>query len=169
MSYSKTTLKIKIESLLIIRPKIITILEFFASRKRLSKTSDMNSLNASIRKHKGEELDNYDLLLFLSVLEESGIGKTRKEGTKLKFDWRYWVIPVFDKKNNLRALQVMDLAKESDLKENLSWVKRWENSKDYSKCSIVFKKRDFNKLGSCSLEELVKEIQNRGFTFNIKE
>jgi len=168
MSYSKVSLRIKIEALLLLRPQSVAILEFLSSRKRLSKTSDLDSLNASVKKETGKELSKYDLRLFMDILEESSVGQLRKDNTKLKFDWDYWLVPIFDNKNSLRALHVMDLKKDRDLEENKSLVKRWQNLGRYNKASVVFNERRANALEQHSFEELLKEIQNRGFSFNIK-
>ena len=169
-------LKAEIEKVLLEDPFAKEILQFFRSRKRSAENSDINQITVYIKKSQAPQITSANIRTILNIFEEAGIGQIIKEEKRHKFIWKYWIFPFFDKANSCRGIKIVKMSEfKSDTFLFGKTLKAVEDIEDQiDKGTFGATKNDIlffngsppNPLSKYTLEELVAEIDRRGFIVN---
>ena len=171
--------KTEVERALQANPKLHLVFKYLRDRKRVMKTSDIYQLYLQIRKSTKDQVSTADIEKLLSIFEKSGVGHIEREDPRPKFIWEFVVLPIMDENDECRAIDF----KPSTLldrprlfpryMEEMSEKEEILNKEGASKLSntdvLLFDgKRPGGPLGGFTLDELLEEIQKRGYSVTIK-
>jgi hypothetical protein len=175
-------LKEKIETLLKSQPQLQLFLLYLRSRERSSSRSDLYQLTTSIKKFTNNQLTTENIRSFLVVFEAAGVGKFQIEDNRPKFEWEYWIIPLFNSRSQTCfgiELKSIDALRKSghnysrimsEIKEReLAFEQGIKNEGNIKIDVLLFEgQKAPGPLSKFSIEDLVTEIQTRGFELTLK-
>ncbi len=155
-------------------------LQFISKRERVRATSDIGQMSSYIREE-NFNLRRGDLMDIFIELTQLGLGNLRGYGSqgndRVKFEWHYWLFPIFDKVEKPKQLLALELKpisifETTPFKVVKAQVDRYRDNilagfPDVSlKPDIVFistPKAPKADLSQASLDELLAEIERRGW------
>lgn len=173
-------LKNKIEDLLTINPDLHLFFLYLSTRERSATKTDLYQLSTVVKKFTCNKLNTKDINSFLEILEEGGVGRFEYEDKRPKFIWKYWMMPLLESHSQkcfgIKLISVDFL--RADRKQYALIMKKTKNiekdltlgiKKESTKIDIVLfeGKKIPGSLSKFSIEELIKEIQDRGFNCNL--
>lgn len=178
-------LKKEIVQLLARRHLAILFFKYLATRERSSTVSDVNQLISYMRHDAAFKIDRETIVDVFATLASSGIGVLRGDEGRMKFDWSYWLFPIFAtlKPDVLLGLEVKSLSRFAEDRNLYKQVKRQvekyalnlsAGSPDPKlRPDIVF---DLNEttasethIEHVSLDALTKEIERRGWYVSLSK